>query len=136
MQLEISNITKVYRGGTRGVDGVTLRLGPGLIGLLGLNGAGKSSLMRVAATVTRPTRRTVLFAAGPAGWCAPMQGYACACWRRSHGPGAVPVPPDLEDAYLTPTRWPSSGIPARIMRARLGESRSRDGGRRGGREQR
>jgi hypothetical protein len=34
----------------------------------------------------------------------------------------------------SPTRWPSFGRPARIMRARLGESRSRDGGRRGGRE--
>ena len=61
MLLELDDVTKVFRGGTRGVDGVTLRLGPGLVGLLGPNGAGKSSLMRIAATVTRPTSGRVLF---------------------------------------------------------------------------
>ena len=62
MLLELVSVTKVYRGGTRGVDGVTMRLGPGLVGLLGPNGAGKSSLMRIAATVTRPDSGQVLFA--------------------------------------------------------------------------
>ena len=42
MPLELVSVAKVYRGGTRGVDGVTMRLGPGLVGLLGPNGAGKS----------------------------------------------------------------------------------------------
>jgi ABC-2 type transport system ATP-binding protein len=59
--LEFVDVAKVYKGGTRGVDGVTMRLGPGLVGLLGPNGAGKSSLMRMAATVTRPTTGQVLF---------------------------------------------------------------------------
>lgn len=49
--LELLDILKAYRGGVRGVDGVTLRLGPGLVDLLGPDGAGKSSLMRIAATV-------------------------------------------------------------------------------------
>src|SRR6266704_2751141 len=61
MMLELVNVAKVYKGGTRGVDGVTMRLGAGLVGLLGPNGAGKSSLMRSAATVTRPTSGQVLF---------------------------------------------------------------------------
>ena len=39
MLLELVDVAKAYRGGTRGVDGVTLRLGPGLVGLLGPNGA-------------------------------------------------------------------------------------------------
>ncbi len=59
--LEFLNVAKVYRGGVRGVDGVTIRLGPGLVGLLGPNGTGKSSLMRIAATVTRPTSGQVLY---------------------------------------------------------------------------
>jgi ABC-2 type transport system ATP-binding protein len=55
MQLELTSITKTYRGGRRAVAGVSMRIGPGVLGLLGPNGAGKSSLMRVLATITRPT---------------------------------------------------------------------------------
>jgi ABC-2 type transport system ATP-binding protein len=55
MQLELSDVTKTYRGGKRAVAGVSMRIGPGVLGLLGPNGAGKSSLMRILATITRPT---------------------------------------------------------------------------------
>jgi ABC-2 type transport system ATP-binding protein len=59
--LELLDITKVYKGQKRAVDGLTLRLEAGLFGLLGPNGAGKSSLLRIAATVTRPTSGSVRF---------------------------------------------------------------------------
>ncbi|MFF0739347.1 ABC transporter ATP-binding protein [Streptomyces sp. NPDC004111] len=59
--LELIDITKVYRGGKRAVDRVTLRMESGMLGLLGPNGAGKSSLMRIASTITRPTEGRVLF---------------------------------------------------------------------------
>ncbi|MFC4079667.1 ABC transporter ATP-binding protein [Amycolatopsis samaneae] len=59
MELDISEVSKVYRGGKRALGGVTLRLGPGVLGLLGPNGAGKSSLMRIIATITRPSDGTV-----------------------------------------------------------------------------
>ncbi|MFR9727477.1 ABC transporter ATP-binding protein [Streptomyces sp. MS19] len=59
--LELIDVGKVYRGGKSAVSGVTLRLGPGILGLLGPNGAGKSSLMRICATVTRPTAGSLLF---------------------------------------------------------------------------
>ncbi|MBP2479351.1 ABC-type multidrug transport system ATPase subunit [Crossiella equi] len=59
--LELTGITKVYRGGKRAVDDLTLHLRPGMLGLLGPNGAGKSSLMRIAATVSKPTSGSVRF---------------------------------------------------------------------------
>ncbi|MEU6110519.1 ABC transporter ATP-binding protein [Streptomyces albidoflavus] len=59
--LELTDVTKVYQGGTRAVDGLSLTLGHGMLGLLGPNGAGKSSLMRIIATVTRPTSGTLRY---------------------------------------------------------------------------
>ena len=59
MQLEVEHVSKVYRRGIMAVSDVTVSLGPGVLGLLGPNGAGKSSLMRILATVTRPTEGRV-----------------------------------------------------------------------------
>jgi ABC-2 type transport system ATP-binding protein len=61
VRLEISDVTKIYRGGKRAVSGISMELGTGVLGLLGPNGAGKSSLMRIVATVTRPTGGRVLW---------------------------------------------------------------------------
>ena len=55
MQLDINRVSKIYREGRRAVDEVSLQVGPGVLGLLGPNGAGKSSLMRILATITRPS---------------------------------------------------------------------------------
>lgn len=55
VRLEIEHVSKEYRG-TPAVTDVTLSLAPGVLGLLGPNGAGKSSLMRIIATITRPTK--------------------------------------------------------------------------------
>ncbi|MFF2078122.1 ABC transporter ATP-binding protein [Kitasatospora sp. NPDC058162] len=60
-ELQILDLTKEYRGGRRAVDSFSLTLRPGVLGLLGANGAGKSSLMRILATVTRPTSGRVLW---------------------------------------------------------------------------
>jgi ABC-2 type transport system ATP-binding protein len=55
MQLEVNDVSKRYRDGKQAVANVSMRIGPGVLGLLGPNGAGKSSLMRIIATITRPT---------------------------------------------------------------------------------
>ena len=54
MNVEISDLTRRF-GRMTAVDGVDLRAGPGVVGLLGRNGAGKTSLLRVMATVVGPT---------------------------------------------------------------------------------
>lgn len=59
MNLEISNLSKQYRGNVWGLRDFSLQAQSGIIGLLGPNGAGKSTLMRILATITRPTSGTV-----------------------------------------------------------------------------
>lgn len=59
--LKIENLTKIYPNGVRALDGVTLTIANGMFGLLGANGAGKSSLMRTIATLQQQDGGTVTF---------------------------------------------------------------------------
>jgi daunorubicin resistance ABC transporter ATP-binding subunit len=53
--VRVEGITKVFGGGVRALDDVTLEFDPGIIyGLLGPNGAGKTTLIRVLTTLLRP----------------------------------------------------------------------------------
>jgi ABC-type multidrug transport system ATPase subunit len=54
MELKIQGLTKIYKGGVRALDDVSLTIPCGLYGLLGPNGAGKSTLMRTIATLQDP----------------------------------------------------------------------------------
>ena len=50
------DVTKVYKGGVRANDGLTLRIEPGEVyGLLGPNGAGKSTLVKQVIGLLAPT---------------------------------------------------------------------------------
>ena len=51
MELVIKNLSKTYPNGTKALDNVSLTIPTGMYGLLGQNGAGKSSLMRTIATL-------------------------------------------------------------------------------------
>ncbi|HEY3341349.1 MAG TPA: ABC transporter ATP-binding protein [Anaerolineae bacterium] len=55
MNVEIHALTKVYAGGVRALDGISLDIQTGMYGLLGPNGAGKTTLMRILAGILRPT---------------------------------------------------------------------------------
>ncbi len=49
--LKIENLSKTYDNGVRALDRINLDIPKGMFGLLGRNGAGKSSLMRTIATL-------------------------------------------------------------------------------------
>ena len=49
------NLGHTYRGGTVALDGVNLSIDRGLFGLLGSNGAGKSTFMRIICTLLVPS---------------------------------------------------------------------------------
>ncbi|WP_052852761.1 ATP-binding cassette domain-containing protein [Streptomyces avicenniae] len=114
--LELIDVGKVYRGGRNAVSGMTLRLGPGLLGLLGPNGAGKSSLMRMCATVTRPSSGSLLFEGQDA--VAHPQPL-----RRALGylPQDFGVHPHLTALEFLSYLAAAKGISARSARARITE---------------
>jgi len=54
--IQVTDLVKVYKGGTRAVDGISFTVGEGeFFGFLGPNGAGKTTTIRILATLLRPT---------------------------------------------------------------------------------
>ncbi|CAB1246687.1 ABC transporter ATP-binding protein [Clostridium sp. WLY-B-L2] len=60
IELEICNLTKQYKDKTA-VDCVNLNVSPGVWGLLGANGAGKTSLIKMMVGITGPTSGKILY---------------------------------------------------------------------------
>ncbi len=61
MKLIIKDLTKTYNNGVKAIDNLNLEIGAGMFGLLGKNGAGKSSLMRTIATLQSPDSGSITF---------------------------------------------------------------------------
>jgi len=59
--LQINNLTKTYPNGVKALDGINLKITNGMFGLLGANGAGKSSLMRTIAALQDASSGSVSF---------------------------------------------------------------------------
>ncbi len=59
--LDVSSVSKTYRGGATALHDISFSMKNGVVGLVGPNGAGKSSLMRILATVARPSAGTVFW---------------------------------------------------------------------------
>lgn len=60
MALEIKGLTKQYNATKTGLSDYSITIDKGILGLLGPNGAGKSTLMKIIATISQPTRGTIL----------------------------------------------------------------------------
>jgi ABC-type multidrug transport system ATPase subunit len=61
MSIIIQDLSKTYPNGTQALRHVSLHIPTGMFGLLGANGAGKSSLMRTLATLQEPDSGSILF---------------------------------------------------------------------------
>lgn len=59
--LTIENLTKTYPNGVKALNGINLKITNGMFGLLGANGAGKSSLMRTIASLQEPSEGSIIF---------------------------------------------------------------------------
>ncbi len=59
--LSIKNLTKTYPNGVKALNGINLEITNGMFGLLGANGAGKSSLMRTIASLQEPSSGIISF---------------------------------------------------------------------------
>ena len=59
--LTIKNLIKTYPNGVKALNGINLEITNGMFGLLGANGAGKSSLMRTIASLQGPTSGSIAF---------------------------------------------------------------------------
>ncbi|REH47479.1 ABC-type multidrug transport system ATPase subunit [Tenacibaculum gallaicum] len=59
--LTITNLTKTYSNGVKALNGINLNISNGMFGLLGANGAGKSSLMRTIASLQEPSSGKIVF---------------------------------------------------------------------------
>ena len=59
--LKIHNLSKTYPNGVRALNDINLEITNGMFGLLGANGAGKSSLMRTIASLQEPTTGSISF---------------------------------------------------------------------------
>jgi ABC-2 type transport system ATP-binding protein len=55
LKISIENLCKTYSNGNRALKNVNLEIENGIFGLLGPNGAGKSSLIRILATLMKPS---------------------------------------------------------------------------------
>lgn len=60
MELVLDGVSKKYQNKTA-VDGLSLRLRHGVTGLLGANGAGKTTVMRMICDILKPTEGSIAF---------------------------------------------------------------------------
>ena len=60
-RLTIKDLSKTYPNGVQALNGINLEITNGMFGLLGANGAGKSSLMRTIASLQEPSSGSISF---------------------------------------------------------------------------
>lgn len=58
LRIEVEKLTKTYEGGVRALRALDLTISDGVYALLGPNGSGKTTFMRILATLLEPTSGT------------------------------------------------------------------------------
>jgi ABC-2 type transport system ATP-binding protein len=114
--ISTTGLTKRYPGGVTALDGLTLELQPGIIGLVGANGAGKSTFLRILLGLLAPTSGT----ATVLGHDAATHGTTL---RREVGymPESDCLPPDVTATDFVSQMGRLSGLPTAAARERAAE---------------
>ena len=109
-------LTKRYPGGVTALDGLTLELEPGIIGLVGANGAGKSTFLRILLGLLEPT-------SGQASVLGQDVRTGGTSLRRYLGymPESDSLPPDMTATDFVGQMGRLSGLPAAAARERAAE---------------
>ena len=109
-------LTKRYPGGVTALDGLTLELEPGIIGLVGANGAGKSTFLRILLGLLEPT-------SGQASVLGQDVRTGGTSLRRYLGymPESDSPPPDMTATDFVGQLGRLSGLPAAAARERAAE---------------
>jgi ABC-2 type transport system ATP-binding protein len=109
-------LTKRYPGGVIALDGLDLELEPGIIGLVGANGAGKSTMIRILLGLLEPTSGS----ASVLGHDVRTDGTML---RRHVGymPESDCLPPDASATDLVGLMGRLSGLPGAAARERTAE---------------
>jgi ABC-2 type transport system ATP-binding protein len=119
MRIEISGLTKRYRGGVAALDGLDLTVPTGMFGLLGANGAGKTTLMRILAGIVRPSSGRVTVGAHDLGTAA---GRTAVQRDLGYLPQDLGVYPDLTARQFMDYMALLKGLDDRaVRRRRVGE---------------
>ena len=114
--IALDALTKRYPGGVVALDGLTLDLEPGIIGLVGANGAGKSTMLKILLGLLPPTsgRASVM------DFDVARQGIAI---RQFVGymPEHDCLPPDVSATDFVTHMAAMSGLPGGAARERTAE---------------
>ncbi len=114
--LEVDDLTKTYGGAVRALDGLRVSLEPGVIGLVGANGAGKSTFFRILLGLTRPDSGTVVVDGTDVG-----QDPIGVRSRLGYMPEHDCLPTDQSAADVVATLGEIAGLPARAARQRASD---------------
>jgi ABC-2 type transport system ATP-binding protein len=110
-------LTKRYANGVTALDALTVGVEPGIVGLIGANGAGKSTFIKILLGLLPPTSgRAVVLGLDPATHAEQVRA------RVGYMPEHDCLPPDLAAAEFVTHMGRMSGLPKTTARERASEA--------------